>query len=74
MRTITPLSESISSGIVCFDIDGVSAGSAVDRLAERGVVATVTPYATTHVRLAPSIVNTPDEVDAAISAVREVAA
>jgi selenocysteine lyase/cysteine desulfurase len=74
VRLITPLADTESSGIVCFDVEGMSAPSAVDRLGRLGVVATVTPYATTHARLAPSIVNTPDEVDAAISAVREVAA
>ena len=73
IQPITPLSKSVSSGIVCFDVEGMSAATAVSRLFARGIVATVTPYATTYVRLAPSIVNTPDEVDAAISAVREVA-
>ena len=74
VRLITPLSEETSAGIVCFDVDGLSADAAVRRLADRGVVATVTPYATTHARLAPSIVNTPEEVEAAIAAVAEVAA
>jgi selenocysteine lyase/cysteine desulfurase len=74
VRLITPLADTESSGIVCFDVEGMSAPSAVDHLGRLGVVATVTPYATTHARLAPSILNTPDEVDAAISAVREVAA
>jgi selenocysteine lyase/cysteine desulfurase len=74
VRLITPLSEETSAGIVCFDVDGMSADRAVRRLTERGVVATVTPYATTHARLAPSIVNAPEDVEAAIAAVAEVAA
>ena len=74
VQLVTPLPESVSSGIVCFDVEGMSAGTAVGRLAGRGIVATVTPYATTYVRLAPSIVNSPDDIDAAIAAVREVAA
>jgi selenocysteine lyase/cysteine desulfurase len=73
VQLVTPLAESVSSGIVCFDVEGMSAAAAVDRLAARGVVATVTPYATTYARLAPSIINSPEEVDAAIAAVREVA-
>jgi selenocysteine lyase/cysteine desulfurase len=73
VRLITPLSEETSAGIVCFDVGGMSADGAVRRLADRGVVATVTPYATTHARLAPSIVNTPEEVETAIAAVAEVA-
>ena len=74
VRLVTPLSESVSSGIVCFDVEGMSADEVVDRLAGQRVVATVTPYAVTHARLAPSILNSPEEVDAAITAVRSVAA
>jgi selenocysteine lyase/cysteine desulfurase len=73
VQLITPLSESVSSGVVCFDVEGMSAATAVGRLEARGIVATVTPYATTYARLAPSIVNSPDDVDAAIAAVREIA-
>ena len=74
VQLVTPLAKSVSSGIVCFDVEGMSAATAVGRLAGRGIVATVTPYATTHARLAPSIVNSPDDVDAAIAAVRDIAA
>ena len=73
VRLVTPLSAATSSGIVCFDVDGMSAGETVDRLDSLGVVATVTPYATTHARLAPSVLNRPEEIDAAIAAVREIA-
>ena len=74
VRLVTPLADSVSSGIVCFDIDGMSASTIVDRLRVEGIAATVTPYATTHARLAPSMVNAPEEVDAAIAAVRAIAA
>jgi isopenicillin-N epimerase len=74
VQLITPLPESVSSGIVCFDVEGMSAATAVGLLGARGIVATVTPYATTYARLAPSILNSPAEVDAAIAAVREIAA
>jgi selenocysteine lyase/cysteine desulfurase len=73
VRLVTPLAEEVSAGIVCFDVEGMSAATAVGRLAGRGIVATVTPYAVTYVRLAPSIVNAPDDVDAALAAVREIA-
>ena len=73
VRLVTPLSESVSAGIVCFDVDGMSAAETVARLGASGIVATVTPYATTHARLAPSVVNTPEEVDVAIEALREIA-
>ena len=35
----------------------------------RGIVASVTPYATRYVRLGPGIVNTPEHVDAAVRAI-----
>jgi selenocysteine lyase/cysteine desulfurase len=69
----TPMSDALSSGIVCFDVNGMSPGECVDRLLENKVVATVTPYATPHVRLAPSVRNTPAEVERALAAVRVLA-
>ncbi|MBM4439789.1 MAG: aminotransferase class V-fold PLP-dependent enzyme [Candidatus Rokubacteria bacterium] len=66
----TPMADDLSAGIVCFDVDGRSAHAAVQALRDRGIVATVTPYAELHVRMAPSIYNTPDDVDRALRAVR----
>jgi isopenicillin-N epimerase len=72
VAVITPQSQELSAGIVCFDVDGLSPEATVKRLAERSVIATVTPYATPHARLTPSIINTPSEVDAVLAAVREI--
>lgn len=69
----TPMSHTLSAGIVCFDVDGMSPFTAVERLRQRRIVATVTPYAARHVRLSPSIRNSPAEVDAVLRAVRELA-
>lgn len=73
VRVVTPLATAVSAGIVCFDLAGRSAGETVGQLAERGVLATVTPYAGAHARLAPSIRNTPSEIDQTIAAVRALA-
>jgi selenocysteine lyase/cysteine desulfurase len=62
------MSDEISAGIVCFDVAGRSPFEVVDRLYERRIVATVTPYATRHVRLSPSIRNSEADVDAALDA------
>ena len=43
------------------------------RLRERGVVASATPYATSYLRLGPSIATTPEQVDAAVEAVSYLA-
>lgn len=69
----TPMDPDLSAGIVSFDIDGRSAGAAVSALRERGIVASVAPYARAHIRLTPSIRNMESEVDTAIDAVKALA-
>ncbi len=66
---VTPRDPAISAGIVAFDVEGTNPHAAVRSLRQRGVVASVAPYASQHVRLTPSILNTPEEVDAALAAV-----
>ena len=68
----TPLEPELSSGIVCFEVEGMSATGVVDRLAEKRIIATVTPYATLYARLTPSIRNTPREIDAVLAAVGDL--
>jgi len=70
VRLYTPAADELSAGIVCFDVEGLSPGAVVDRLASRRIVATVTPYARAYARLAPGLLNTPADVDRAVAAVR----
>ena len=56
-----------------FDVAGVEPGKVVDRLARRGISATTTPYDLSHARLAPGLLNTPEEVDQVLRAVRALA-
>lgn len=69
----TPLSTNLSSGIVCFDVDGMSPFAAVSRLREGGIISTVTPYSERLVRLAPSIRNTPEEIESVLGEIRKLA-
>ncbi|HEX7091842.1 MAG TPA: aminotransferase class V-fold PLP-dependent enzyme [Longimicrobiales bacterium] len=69
----TPMDQRRSAGIVCFDVDGLSPAAVVRRLRERRIVASETPYAPSHARLAPGLLNTPEEVEATLRAVRELA-
>lgn len=69
----TPMQPDLSAGIVSFDIDGWSAGEAVSALRQRGIVASVAPYARPHIRLTPSIRNLDSEIDQAIEAVAALA-
>jgi selenocysteine lyase/cysteine desulfurase len=73
VRLHTPMADELSAGIVCFDLDRLSPPEAVRRLRERAIVATVTPYARQHARLAAGIFNRPDEVETVLGAVRELA-
>jgi isopenicillin-N epimerase len=65
----TPRSPELSAGIVCFSVAGLEPQDVVDRLAERRIIATVSPYAVSYARLAPGLLNTEAHVDAAIRAV-----
>jgi isopenicillin-N epimerase len=73
VHLVTPMPDSLSAGLVCFDVDGLSPPAAVQRLREHRVIATVTPYAVRDARLAPSIRNVPREVDRTLEAIRKLA-
>ena len=69
VRVVTPLDPEVSAGIVCLDVDGLPPGNGVYELRQQGIVASVTPYATSYLRLGPSLVTSPEEVDAAVEAI-----
>jgi selenocysteine lyase/cysteine desulfurase len=75
VTVITPMSPDLSAGIVCLQLDSVQPWDAVPRLrADHGIVASVTPYNDPFLRLGPSIVTSPDEVDRAVEAIAALAA
>jgi selenocysteine lyase/cysteine desulfurase len=55
----------LSAGLVAFEIAGMKPEDVVKRLGEKNIVASTSPYAVVYARLAPSLVNTPAEVDRA---------
>jgi hypothetical protein len=68
------MAENVSAGIVCFDVAGMPAGQAVERLArEHRVAASVTPYAEEHVRMGTGLAIAESDVNAAIDAIRKLA-
>ncbi len=73
VTVITPVDPAVSAGIVCLDVPGMPPQNAVLTLREQGIVASSTPYATSYLRLGPSIVTSPEQVDAAIEAVAGLA-
>jgi selenocysteine lyase/cysteine desulfurase len=71
-RVLTPRDERLSAGLVAFEVDGVKPEAVVERLATRRIIASTSPYRPSYARLAGSLLNTPEEVDAAVSAVRDL--
>ena len=68
----TPMSAGLSAGLVAFEVDGLSPADVVRQLLARNIIASTSPYAISYARLAPSLVNTAEEVDRAVRAVREI--
>jgi selenocysteine lyase/cysteine desulfurase len=73
VKVLTPRDRALSAGIICFEVEGQSAEQTVHKLHEHKVVASTSPYKTSHARLAPSLVNDEREVEAALRALREIA-
>lgn len=68
----TPMSQNLSAGIVCFDINGMTPGQVVEQLLQRNIIATKTPYSPSHARLTPGIYNTPEQMEQVLRAVSEL--
>jgi selenocysteine lyase/cysteine desulfurase len=72
IQLYTPRDENLSAGMVCFDVKGMKPEQVVKRLLDQRIVASTTPYRLSYARLACSIVNTPQEVDAVLRAIRQL--
>ncbi len=70
----TPMSQDLSAGIVCFEVARWSAKKVVDKLREERIIASVTPYATQYARVAPSVLNTPGEVEVVLRVIGDMKA
>ena len=72
ITVVTPADPEVSAGIVCVDVRGMLPANAVMTLRERGIVASATPYQQSYLRLGPSIVTSPEEVEAAFEAASQL--
>lgn len=68
----TPVSPELSSGINCFEVDGMTPQEIVNKLHEKHIIASTSPYRTSYARLTPCIVNTEKEVRACIKAIENI--
>jgi len=68
----TPLSQDLSAGIVCFEAAGMTPRQIVTKLRQRKIVGSVTPYATQYARLAPSLLNSPQDIETTLEEIRNL--
>lgn len=67
VRVVTPMAPELSAGIVCLEVDTGEIFEIPARLREEfGLLASITPYRTPYLRLGPSIVTSPEDVERAI--------
>ena len=59
----TPISQDLSSGIVCFEVAGMTPRQVIERLRQRNIIGSTTPYATQYARLAPSLINSSEDIE-----------
>jgi isopenicillin-N epimerase len=62
----TPMSQDLSSGIVCFEVAGMTPRQVVERLRQKKIIGSVTPYATQYARVAPSLLTSSEDIDQAL--------
>jgi selenocysteine lyase/cysteine desulfurase len=73
VKVYTPGADALSAGLVCFDVAGLPPDAVVAKLAQKHIIASQTPYETSYARLTPGLLNSPEEIDVALRAVRELA-
>jgi len=69
----TPMAQHLSSGLVCFDVNGMSPPQVIEALLQQKIVASTTPYSPSYARLAPGVYNTPEEIETVLEAIRGLA-
>ena len=70
----TPMSQDLSAGIVCFDVAGMTPRQVVERLKQKKIIGSVTPYATQYARLAPSLRTSSEDIEQTLQEVLKLRA
>ncbi len=68
----TPHSQVLSSGINCFEVEGMPPAEVIEKLGNNQIVASTTPYRESYARIAPCIINTEEEVMQCLEAVEDL--
>jgi isopenicillin-N epimerase len=69
----TPKSPAFSAGIVCFELAGMTPRDVVERLREKNIVASATPYAVSYARFTPGVLNRVSDLERTVAAVKSIA-
>jgi len=59
----TPMSQDLSAGIVCFEVAGMTPRQVIERLRQKKIIGSVTPYATQYARVAPSLLTSSEDIE-----------
>jgi len=62
----TPMSQDLSASIVCFEVAGMTPRQVIERLRQKKIIGSVTPYATQYARLAPSLLTLSEDIEQAL--------
>jgi isopenicillin-N epimerase len=73
VKLYTPRGSKLSAGLICFDVEGMKSEEVVKKLLEKRIVASTAPYKISYARLAPSLLNTPEEVEITLREIRALA-
>ncbi|MEH6712651.1 MAG: aminotransferase class V-fold PLP-dependent enzyme [Paraglaciecola polaris] len=69
----TPAGNELSSGLVCFDVEGVSPAEVVKTMHNKGIIMSSTPYRISYARFAPSLLNNEQEIEQALAEIQALA-
>ena len=69
----TPRDPSVSGGLTCFEIAGRTADQVTEQLAARRIRTTSSPYKVSYARVCGGAMNTPEEMDRVLAALRDIA-
>ncbi|MUP44671.1 aminotransferase class V-fold PLP-dependent enzyme [Gramella sp. BOM4] len=70
VKLLTPMSDNYSEAINCFEIDGLGPDEIVQKLHQKKIIASSSPYRKSYARLTPSVINTEEEVEKCLVALR----
>jgi isopenicillin-N epimerase len=72
VKLYTPLGNKLSAGLICFDVEGMKPETVVKKMLEKRVIASQSPYGISYARIAPSLLNTEEEIEKTLGYIRNL--